>query len=127
MAHPMITAHSGCEGTAENSLESLACGLALGADCVEVDVRLGGDGVLWLTHDLPKPGAALVRLEQAFAALADSNAAINCDLKECAALYPVLSLAEARGMGGKGCFSPARCPSPPCGRARGSRAGRGCS
>ena len=35
----MITAHSGCEGTPENSLASIEKGIALGADCVEIDVR----------------------------------------------------------------------------------------
>ena len=96
MLHTMITAHSGCEGTAENSLESIALGIELGADCVEVDVRLAPDGTLWLSHNRPDPGAELVSLEQAFAALKGSAAAINCDLKEYAALAPVLALAEAR-------------------------------
>ncbi len=41
---PYITAHSGCENTPENSMESVRTGIALGADFVEVDVRLDPKG-----------------------------------------------------------------------------------
>ena len=95
MPHTMITAHSGCEGTPDNSLESIERGAALGADCVEVDVRLDPAGRLILSHDHPEDGAEPVPLERAFSVLLGTNAGINCDLKESAALVPVLELAEA--------------------------------
>ena len=50
---PYITAHSGCEGTPDNSLESVRAGVDLGADFVEVDVRLDPEGTPRLTHDMP--------------------------------------------------------------------------
>ena len=39
MRIPMITAHSGCEGTARDSLDSVECAIRLGADVVEMDIR----------------------------------------------------------------------------------------
>lgn len=46
-----ITARSGCNGTPDNSMESVLTGIRLGADCVEVDVRMNEQGGLWLSHD----------------------------------------------------------------------------
>ena len=37
----MITAHSGADGTKENSLEFVAYAMQTGADALEVDVRMG--------------------------------------------------------------------------------------
>ena len=48
---PIITAHTGCHGTAANTLQSAVSGLSLGADFVEVDVRSDADGRLVLWHD----------------------------------------------------------------------------
>lgn len=45
MKRPLITAHSGCMGTAPNSLQSVAAGLRAGAEVIEVDVRMTRDGV----------------------------------------------------------------------------------
>ena len=94
----LITAHSGCEGTPDNSLASIEKGLALGADCVEVDVRADMDGRLWLTHDVPKSFGGLVSLEEAFVLIHESGIAVNCDLKESTALLPTLALAQKMGI-----------------------------
>ncbi len=48
---PLVTAHTGCEGTAENSLDSIVAGVEAGADAVEIDVRATADGVGVLLHD----------------------------------------------------------------------------
>ena len=48
---PLVTAHSGCENTPENSLESLLAGIAACADTVEMDVRFTRDGTPILMHD----------------------------------------------------------------------------
>lgn len=48
---PLITAHTGCMGTPDNSVESARAGLSLGADIVEDDIRVTRDGVLVLSHD----------------------------------------------------------------------------
>lgn len=93
-----ITAHSGCEGTPENSMASIEAGIALGADCVEIDVRLGSGGTLWLAHDLPADLSGLVPLKDAFQLIRAGGVAVNCDLKEEDALLPALRLAENRGL-----------------------------
>ena len=96
---PLITAHSGCDGTAENSLESIKKGIELGADCVEIDVMADAAGRLWLTHDLPEDFTGLVSLEEAFALIKESGIAVNCDLKAYSLLLPALALAEKSGIG----------------------------
>ncbi|WP_284646137.1 glycerophosphodiester phosphodiesterase [Paenibacillus silviterrae] len=50
-AFPMITAHSGCMGTLDNTMESVEAGIRLGADVVEEDIRVTRDGVPILAHD----------------------------------------------------------------------------
>ncbi len=94
-----ITAHSGCEGTLDNSLASIEKGIALGVECVEIDIRADRFGKLWLTHDLPEDFSGLVALEEAFALIQASGIAVNCDLKEYGALIPALEFAEKRGIG----------------------------
>ena len=49
-AYPIITAHSGCEGTPDNSLEHIRTAIASGAECLEIDVH-EHNGTLYLTHD----------------------------------------------------------------------------
>ena len=95
----MITAHSGCEGTPDNSIASIETGVALGADCVEIDIRMDAQGGLWLTHDLPSHFSGLTPVADAFSLIQKSGIAVNCDLKEYGALLPVLSLAEQWGIG----------------------------
>ena len=99
---PYITAHSGCENTPDNTLESVRAGIALGADFVEVDVRLDPDGVPRLTHDMPAGYAGLPLLEDALRLAAAGGVGVNCDLKESAALDAALALGEGCGL------SPAR-------------------
>jgi glycerophosphoryl diester phosphodiesterase len=48
---PLITAHSGCMNTLDNTLESVETGLRLGADVVEEDIRVTKDGIPVLSHD----------------------------------------------------------------------------
>ena len=95
----MITAHSGCEGTPDNSIASIERGIALGADCVEIDIRLDAQGKLWLTHDLPALFSGFAPMEDAFALIRKKGIAVNCDLKEYGALIPTLELAEKYGIG----------------------------
>ena len=94
----MITAHTGCEGTPENSMESILKGIELGADSVEIDVRMDPHGKMRLTHnELPDYSDTLL-LETALRTIAEKGAAVNCDLKEEKLLYPVLEAAEALGI-----------------------------
>ena len=56
-----VFAHRGCtEGFAENSLDAFAEARRLGADGVELDVRLTADGALAVHHDAAVPGLGVV-------------------------------------------------------------------
>lgn len=78
----MITAHSGADGTKENSLEFVAYAMQTGADALEVDVRMGENGILILSHD--KTDEDAVRLADVFCMMGKyPGMRINCDLKEC--------------------------------------------
>lgn len=48
---PLITAHTGCMGTPDNTRLSIETGLNLGVDIVEEDILITSDGVLVLSHD----------------------------------------------------------------------------
>lgn len=77
-----ITAHSGSEGTADNSWEFIDRFIDGPADCIELDVRRDSDGDLCLGHDGPDADSP-VMLADVFAALATHpGMKLNCDLKE---------------------------------------------
>lgn len=48
---PLITAHTGCMGTPDNSADSARAAVEYGADIVEDDIRATRDGALVLSHD----------------------------------------------------------------------------
>ncbi len=77
----MITAHSGCDNTAPNSVEFIDYALKSGAEAFEVDVRKDEGGRLILSHD--KTVEECMTLQEAFEMLAKfKHKLINCDLKE---------------------------------------------
>lgn len=49
--YPLLTAHTGCMGTPDNSLLSIETALLSGADIVEEDILITADEVLVLAHD----------------------------------------------------------------------------
>jgi glycerophosphoryl diester phosphodiesterase len=98
MANTLITAHSGCEATTRDSLDSVRLGIELGADCVEVDVRRDRYGSLVISHDKREYYSGAVMLETVMRCVADSMLSINCDLKEPSVLHSVLELAEICGV-----------------------------
>jgi glycerophosphoryl diester phosphodiesterase len=56
-----VFAHRGCtEGFAENTIEAFVEAKRLGADGVELDVRLTADGALAVHHDAEVPGQGVV-------------------------------------------------------------------
>ncbi len=56
-----VFAHRGCtEGFAENTIEAFVEARRLGADGVELDVRLTADGALAIHHDAEVPGAGVI-------------------------------------------------------------------
>lgn len=95
----MITAHNGCEGIPDHTLATIEKGIAVGADCVEIDVRADNEGKLWLIHDRPDDFSGLVSLEEAFALIHESGIAVNCDLKEKGILLSTVALADQMGIG----------------------------
>ncbi len=95
-----VTAHTGCEGTADNSLDSIRAGAAAGADIVEIDLHFLPDGAPVLKHDTPKSSEAdtLPSLESAFELLATLNVKMNIDVKSTANIPAVLALSEKHGI-----------------------------
>ena len=92
----LITAHSGCEGLPDNSLEFIRFALHCGADALEVDVRRCPGGGLHLSHDpTDRPG---VRLSDAFSLLSQGTVSVNCDLKESGLETEVLEAARSFGL-----------------------------
>lgn len=100
MSAQIITAHSGCEGTERDSLESIEQALLLDADAIEIDVRRAQNGVLRLSHDLlSEEGYKSKSLAaDAFDRIRDTDLLVNCDIKEPAALYYVLDMAADFGL-----------------------------
>ncbi len=97
---PLITAHSGSDGRADNSLEFVRYALGCGAELFEVDIRRGGDGSLRLGHDAADE--SLPSLAEVFALMAETREIrINCDLKEPGLEEAVCALARDHGLGGR--------------------------
>jgi glycerophosphoryl diester phosphodiesterase len=116
MMLPLITAHSGCEGTDPNSRDHLEAAIDSGADVVEVDVRSAADGICVLSHDetiacddgknpairqsaandLVRRAPGLLRLSEVLAWAEARGVSLNLDLKEDAA---VPSFFASRGKG----------------------------
>ena len=100
MGFPLITAHSGCEQTERDSMESVDRAVALGADAVEMDVRQV-DGVLVVSHNALTAAESRGKpsLEEVFLRLKGTGLRLNCDIKEPYALYAVLNMAARHGFG----------------------------
>ena len=89
----LITAHSGADGTPENSMEFVRHVLAAQADVLEVDVRTGKNRELIISHD--KTEKETVRLAEVFESVKDvPYIRINCDLKETGIEENVFRLAK---------------------------------
>ncbi len=94
-----ITAHTGCCGTNENTLDSTAVGFANGADISEFDLNVAQDGTLCLAHDTPKDGKPIVPLQSEFEFFAPfEDKKLNVDVKTTKALDGILEIAEKTGV-----------------------------
>ncbi|MBQ8504407.1 MAG: glycerophosphodiester phosphodiesterase [Clostridia bacterium] len=92
-----ITAHTGCENSADNSLEAIRLGYISGADIVEFDLNFNSEGIPVLSHD--EPAAGVVTLEEAFRSLTEyEGLRINIDVKKADDLEAVVSLSEKYGL-----------------------------
>ena len=88
-----ITAHTGCMGTKQNSLDSMKVGKGNGANIIEFDLRANENGDLVLSHDEPKGGE--IPLNEAFSLLSSfENIKANVDIKTTDELEKVYPLAK---------------------------------
>ena len=96
----MITAHSGCEGTDRDSLESIYKAIELNADAIEVDIRLDKNGNIKISHNAETEEVYKTKpnLEDVFEIIKDTNLIINCDIKEYQALYYLFDVSEKYGI-----------------------------
>nr|WP_314463498.1 glycerophosphodiester phosphodiesterase [uncultured Clostridium sp.] len=93
----VITAHSGCDGTNDNSIEFIRYALNSEADCLEADVRKNQAGTLILSHN--KTDEECVTLQEAFRILKHfPEKKMNCDLKEEGLEVSVYQLAGENGV-----------------------------
>ena len=113
MNEPMITAHSGCEGTERDSMESIDKALELGAEAIEVDVRVDQAGTLRISHNAVSQEEYLEKptLSEVLYRIKGTGLAVNFDLKEQQTLYKVLDETAGRGFPRErlifsGCTSP---------------------
>lgn len=86
------TAHTGCMGTKENSLESIDVGVQYGAQIVEVDVQYY-NGTPVLSHNEPKGDE--VTLEEGFLKIKEyDDLKVNVDIKSVENIGAVKEIAE---------------------------------
>ncbi len=92
-----VTAHTGCEGTEDNSLEAIKKGYESGADIVEFDLRFTKSGEPVLAHD--KAGKKSVTLKSAFELVAKcENLKVNVDCKTVENIGIVPEMAQECGI-----------------------------
>jgi len=99
---PLITAHTGCEGTAPNSMASLEMAVAAGADIAEMDVRMDFEGVLRANHNELLTQAEYERclkITDILGFMRLNNICVNFDIKETRCIPPLLKLADEYGFG----------------------------
>lgn len=96
--YPIITAHSGCEGTPDNSLEHIRAAIASGAECLEIDVH-EYNGTLYLTHDEKGSYNGCPTLADCCALVAaDDRIFLQCDCKAFGLVRACRDLAESFGI-----------------------------
>ncbi len=91
------TAHTGCDGTKDNSLEAIEAGAKYGAKIVEFDLNFTKDGTPVLAHD--EPMGDEITLDEAFKKVSEyPDLMVNVDAKSIANLKTVAPLAEKHGI-----------------------------
>ena len=92
-----VTAHSGCMGLPDNSVEAMEAGVAAGAQIVEFDLNYTKDGVPVLSHNAPEGDCPPVT--DAFAFLREHpDIKANVDVKSVDYLEKIPPLAEKYGV-----------------------------
>ncbi len=93
------TGHTGCNGTDDNSLESIEVAVEYAAQIVEFDIYYNGTEHV-LSHDAPKGGE--VTLREAFLKLKEYDGLqANVDVKDVTEIGKVQTLAEETGVLGR--------------------------
>lgn len=91
------TAHTGCMGTEENSIEAIEESVTNGAQIVEFDLNFNESNEPILSHDAPT--GEEVTLDEAFKKVSEyANLKVNVDIKSCAALEKIKTTAEQYGV-----------------------------
>lgn len=83
----ILTAHSGSDGTPNNSLDFIEKMIENNIEFIEVDVRRAPNGILYLSHDLIDTDeivGCLLEVDDMFHYISKkaSSVIVNCDLKE---------------------------------------------
>ena len=92
-----VTAHTGCGGTKDNSLEAIETGYLSGADIVEFDVHFNSKGEPVLAHDYAADNS--VKLKDALDLVAKfDNLRVNVDCKTVDNLKAIVAIAEECGV-----------------------------
>ena len=109
----LITAHSGCENTEMDGLESIDKAIEYGADVVEMDVRVAPNGILRISHNelSEEEYEQKITFRDVIEKILPTSLSLNVDLKEQEGLYPVIREAKALGFPQErlifsGCVSP---------------------
>lgn len=98
----LLTAHTGCMGTRENTLDSLRAALESGANAVEFDIRFRSDGTPVLAHDVLQEHDNSPLLADAFALIAQTQGVwVNLDLKQTDHLPEIARLGREAGLIGR--------------------------
>ena len=92
-----VTAHTGCMGTKENTLEAIETGAKSGANIIEFDLRTNKNGDLVLSHDEPTGEEKTLCEAFEFFKQFDGIKA-NVDIKATEALENVYPLAKECGV-----------------------------
>lgn len=92
-----VTAHTGCEGTKDNTLESITAGAKAGADIVEIDLHFTKDGTPVLSHNKPEENATLPTFDSALEVLCGLDIKMNIDIKATDNIAEVYSLIKKHG------------------------------
>lgn len=92
-----VTAHTGCLGTAPNTVDSMAKGVETGANIVEFDLHFDKKGEPVLSHDAPTKNA--VHLKEAFKFLSEhKDIKANVDVKDTSHLEKISQTAAEYGV-----------------------------
>ncbi len=95
-----VTAHSGCEGTPENSMEFIRKGVEINAQILEVDVTFRADGTPVLIHKEQADADEGLLFDEAVRYISENSDTVrlNLDLKSTANLPEVVRILDRYGM-----------------------------